>query len=252
MNGNEGNQSKRWVELAQRSYSRCCYTYTEFLTQGEQEKLITQPWRADAAPYVLWGGYPQAERKVACFGQETLCGYVEDPPICCLEISPLSSRFADSLGHRDFLGALLSLGLRRQVLGDILVVENHGYLFCLEHVASFILEQLRQVKHTMVRCVRRETLPTIILAEPEPVSFLVASERIDGVISAIYKLSRRDSQQQIIQGHVFVNDREINSVNLLLHPGDRVSVRGRGRFRYEGIESLSRKGRLRILVRIWS
>ena len=251
MHENGMEQSKRWVELAQRAYQRSCYTYTEFLSPAEQGWLAMQTWTEDCAPYVLWGGYPQAERKVACFGQETICGYQEEPPVRCLEIAPVSARFADSLGHRDFLGSVLALGLRRQVLGDILVVENRGYLFCLEHVVSFILEQLQQVKHTTVHCSLWWSPPPVVLVEPEPVQLLVASERLDGIMAAVYKLSRNDSQQQINQGRVLVNDREIHSVNLILHPGDRVSVRGKGRFRYEGIEAATRKGRLRIRVRVW-
>lgn len=247
----EQTAQKRWIELAQRAFSRCCYTYTEFLTLAEQEELSHLPLASGCGPLRFWGGYPDAERKLACFGSPELCGYTEEVPLCYLEIAPVGERFADALSHRDFLGALLSLGLRRSVLGDIRIQNNRGYLVCLEHMAAFIQEQLCQVRHTTVRCSLVEHLPEAALVLPEPTPLLVASERLDALVAAVYRLSRRESQQLISQGRVAVNDREMQSANAALHPGDRVSVRGKGRFIYEGIDASTRKGRLRVLVRIF-
>ena len=105
-----------------------------------------------AVPSSLAGGYDAAERKLACFGDEELCGYVEDPPICCIRIEPVNAKFSDALTHRDFLGSVMGLGLKREVLGDIVLEDNCGYLFCHDTVAPYIIEQLNQVRHTTVRC----------------------------------------------------------------------------------------------------
>lgn len=251
MEQNSQEQKKRWVELARRAYDRGCYTYTEFLSPMEQSELLSLPPAALASPCRLWGGTEQAERKIACFGSLELCGYEEEAPLAYLEIAPLSPRFADPLGHRDFLGALLSLGLRRQALGDILLQENRACLICLAHMAPFIQEQLVQVKHTLVRCCSLDAPPETLLALPDPTPILAASPRLDVLVAAVYHLSRSQSQQLIAQGRVAVNDRECLSADLNLTEGARVSVRGYGRFFYEAAEGNTRKGRLRLLVRIF-
>ncbi|MBQ6808767.1 MAG: hypothetical protein IJP07_06405 [Firmicutes bacterium] len=247
----EQSDRKRWIELSQRAFARCCYTYSEFLSLAEQEELSRLPLGPGSAPLRFWGGFEEAERKLACFGSPELCGYEELPPLSYLEIAPVAERFADSLSHRDFLGALLSLGLRRSVLGDILIQQNRGYLICLEHIAGFIQEQLCQVRHTTVCCRPVEQLPEAAVTLPEPVPILLASERLDALVAAVYHLSRSASQQLICQGRVALNDREAQSANAVLRPGDRVSVRGKGRFIYEGIDASTRKGRLRVMVRIF-
>ncbi len=244
-------EESRWLELARRANSRCCYTYTEFLTLAEQEDLARLPWPGDCAPRRFWGGWAGAERKLACFGSPELCGYEEDPPLVCLEIAPKAEKFAEPLTHRDFLGALMSLGLRRSVLGDILLENGRAYLFCLDNLADFILRELTQVRRTAVVCARLDRLPEEAATLPDPVQVLVASERLDGVVAAVYHLSRSASQQLIQQGRVQINDREALSANAALHSGDRVSVRGYGRFFYEGDGQATRKGRLRVWVRVF-
>lgn len=239
----------RFQELASRSIERGCYSYSEFLTLAEQSTLTAMRL---PEPYELKGGYQNAERKLACFGSLDICGYDEIAPICCMCIVPANPKFADSLTHRDFLGALIGLGIRREVLGDIVVEENKGYLFCLESMADFISSQLTQVKHTSVKTGVSDSIPAGAVHVPEKSSIVVASERLDAVIAAVYKLSRSKSQKFLSQEKVFVNSRMTDAPAYALSSGDTVSVRGFGRFIYEGIEKETHKGRLRAEVRIFS
>ena len=102
---------KRLAELSRRAYDRGICTFSEFLTPGEQTELGRMHL---AEPCVLDGGYSEAERRAAVFGGERA-------PICCLEIAPAAPKFAEELTHRDYLGSLMGLGLRRSVLGDIVL-----------------------------------------------------------------------------------------------------------------------------------
>lgn len=241
---------KRMEELAARAARRGIYTYTEFLNLAEQDLLVSKPLPAGSAPYRLWGGFDYAERKLACFGSEDDCGYAEEPPIVCLRIAPLQHKFADALTHRDFLGTLMALGIRREVLGDILIADNCGYLFCLESIADYLIEQVTQVKHTTVRCSLSEA-PELIRQEPELQQVNVASERLDAMIAAVWSLSRSESQALFPKGLVFADSRMVTSTSFEPAPGCMISVRGKGRFRYEGIARETRKGRLQIAVRIY-
>lgn len=119
---------KRFEELACRADRQGVWTDTEFLTLAEQAVLLRMRL---PVPVSLHGGYPDAERRLAAFGSEALFGFSYAPPIVCVRMAPAAERFADALTHRDFLGALMGLGVRREVMGDIRVEGSTGYLFCL-------------------------------------------------------------------------------------------------------------------------
>lgn len=240
----------RFAELAHRSFSQECYVYSEFLTMAEQDTLIRMTFDKNSAACALKGGYHTAERKIACFGDETVCGYAEEPPLVCLQIAPVALKFADQLNHRDFLGSLLALGIRRSVLGDIVLCEESAYLFCLGSVAGYIREQLTKVKHTAVQCIATAA-PAVETVLPDAVQVIVASERLDAIVAAVYKLSRRESQELLTRGQVFVNSRSTDNYGFSPASGSIISVRGFGRFIYAGVERETKKGRLHVSVRIF-
>ena len=164
-------------------------------------------------------------------------------------------KFADELNHRDFLGALMNLGIKREVLGDILVTKEKGkecvaYLFCLSSIVEYIVESLDRIKHTSVKVTRVDTLPEIAKKPLEERAVQVASERMDAVLASVYKLSRSESQKLIAEERVFRNGRAFTNNGTPLKEGDRISVRGFGRFFYDGVEKTSKKGRLYIKVRV--
>lgn len=239
---------KRFLELGARAAGRGCWVYSDFLNLAEQDILRgTQP----AAPYELYGGYDGAERRIAVFGSLEDCGYPAQPPVSCLRIAPTAQKFADALTHRDFLGALMHLGVRRETLGDIILHENCGYLFCLESMGDYIIQELTQVRHTPVSVSVAEELPPVLQTQPEPAAAVVSSERVDAVVAAVYRLSRAESQRLLAEGRIYINSRQVFAAAAGLEPGDLISVRGLGRFLYDGPLAETRKGRLRVQVRIY-
>lgn len=240
---------KRFEELAARANGRGRYTYTQFLTLAEQD-VLRKLERQLEAPFQWMGGYEAAERRLACFGREEDMGYPPDSPVCCLKIAPASKKFAGDLGHRDFLGSLMGLGLERRLLGDIQLVDGEGYLFCLEEIAPFICDNLIQVARTTVRCEVCEP-PERLSLPPEPCEVVVASQRLDALIAAVWRISRSEAQGLLEKGMVFIDGRMIESPAHNLKEGDLVSVRHQGRFRYEGTLRETKKGRLRVSVRVW-
>jgi RNA-binding protein YlmH len=242
---------KRFLDLSRRAFSQRRYTYTDFLTTAEQDVLSRTALDASCAAFELCGGFDGAERKLARFGGEALCGYTEDWPVACARIAPALQKFADTLTHRDFLGALVSLGLRRGVLGDIVLADNTAFVFCLDSVAGFIAGELTQVRHTTVTCAILEEPPALVAREPEEKSVNVASERLDAVAAAVFGLSRSDAQALFKDGKVFVNARLTENASCRPSDGDIVSVRGHGRFVFGGVSGSSRKGRLFVTVRVY-
>ena len=188
------------------------------------------------------------ERMLAQFGSPERMGYAEEPPIFCLLVRPASARFSDQLTHRDFLGALMNLGVERDTVGDIIVKENCAYVFCLARIAPYLAENLTQVKHTSVRCSITEEKPEGALFSLKEQAVQVASERADAVTARAYNLSREDSGSLFAEGRVFLNSAALSDGSKLLKEGDVVSVRGFGRYVFQGITGKSKKGKLNLRI----
>lgn len=236
----------RFNDLASRSYERGIYTYSEFLTMAEQSELKKMRLSVKAQ---LYGGYTNAERCIAVFGSEDDFGYEACPPVVFIKISPVQMKFADIFTHRDFLGSLMALGIKRETLGDIIINENCAYLVCLENIADYIISQLDKVKHTSVECSLCDELPEDVLPELEYQELIVASERLDVLISAVYNLSRNESQKRIEAETVFCNSVLIQNTSYVPEKGCIISVRGHGRFIYDGILRSTKKGRNVVAVK---
>lgn len=238
---------KRFKELENRSFNRGVYEYSDFLNMYEQD-LLFKNIKTD---FSLFGGYETAERQIAVFGNEEDFGFSPTYPITCILVSPLLQKFADDLTHRDFLGSVLGLGIKRETVGDIIIKNNTGYIFCLDTVADFIIENLKKVRHTSVKCERVEETPEEVNPEPTEKFIIVASERLDVIIAEIYNLSRSESNNLFLAKKVFVNGKLTENNSHKIKQGDIISVRGYGRFKWLGTSGETKKGRLKATVEIF-
>lgn len=239
--------TKRFTELSLKATYEYTPSFTDFLDLSEQSLLssLKLPSR-----YTFFGGYDDAERKMACFYDED-CYYepVEFPAVW-LHIAPSAPKFAQELSHRDFLGALMNLGLKRSVFGDLLLYNNSCYVYTCESMANYVTENLESVSRTKITCNILDSLPEFAKKEPEEVTVIAPSNRIDALISAVYNVSRSDSLSLISSGKVFINSTEVTQNHKTLTEDDIVSVRGHGRFVFVNItDGTTRSGKLRILIK---
>lgn len=239
---------KRLQELAEKSSRQNIYTFTDFLGMAELDAFHRMERELSYAHPELYGGSEQSERQIVRFGNPEEMGYEEAFPIVLLKIEPSMQKYADVLGHRDVLGALMNLGIERSRLGDIFLKDNCGYLFCLDSIADFITEELRKVRHTDVKCRRAEGSETLIKQEKVRQNLTVSSERADAVIAGLYHLSRTQSMELFRAQKVFVNGRICENNSYLLKKDDAVSVRGKGKFFYDGMDRETKKGKLSVGV----
>ena len=234
---------KRLTELANRSYSQGIYCFTHFLDLAGRSDFMNLLPSLPPVPWTLFGGAEGCERQILRFGSEELCGYDQPFPIAILRIAPLSAKFAEPLTHRDYLGSLMALGMERELLGDIAVRKDAAYLFCEERAASYIVENYVQARNTSLSCERIPELPEGALFETKRMLVQVASQRVDALAAHVFKMSRSDAQALFPAGKIFISGRLCESPGHTPKPGDVISVRGFGRFRYVGVESLSKKGK---------
>ena len=237
----------RLKELSKRSFNRGIWTYSEFLTMAEQALVAS----TSECSFELVGGFEAAERRIAVFGSEENCGYQYEAPLKVIKIEPVSKKFSDNLSHRDFLGSIMSLGIKREVLGDIVIRENTGYVVCLENIAEYLCDNIVQIKHTTVHCEVLDSMPEGAMSEPTEKEVLVSSERVDAVVSAVYNLSRSDSKELFDQKKIFIDSKSVISPSAALKEGNVVSVRGKGRFKYFGVVRQTKKGKIAVSVAVY-
>ena len=261
--------SRRLLELAGRTRQNDYLTHTAFLGLSEQAAFHTALTKLgvprmvpelDGVPYLLWGGRPDAERVMAVFlpsyltPEDFLAQENETPStLACIKAEPLMRKFSDDLTHRDFLGALMNLGIERETIGDIMIDRENAsaYIFITPEMAPIVREELVRVKHTSVSC--REIPPKECTVQPEfeVREGSVASERLDAVLAFVFRLARGKAQELITREAVFVDGRTAVSAGAGLTPGSRISVRGFGKFIYDGTVNTTKKGRNFIKVRIF-
>lgn len=244
----------RMEDLANRAYRQNTYTYTNFLSSSDLEVFYELCPKLSFVGYRLFGGYEGSDRLMVGFGSEEVNGYTEEFPIDSIRIMPLIDKFSDELTHRDFLGALMNLGIEREMLGDILIrpsdksgKRNTAYLFCVSKISDYILENLTKVKHTNVKT-QLCTSPDLKDLAPgkETMHIIVASPRIDAVAAGITKLSRSQVVTLFREKKVSLNHRIFENNSYMLKPGDVLSIRGYGKYDFIEVGGETRKGRLSV------
>lgn len=236
-------QRKHLQELAARAAKQGDILYSRFLTPAE---CADAHWaaRQESVNCAFFGGYEDAERRIAAFSVAALTEMPEDAPIRWLSIH-WDVRFGD-LAHRDLLGATLSLGLDRDVFGDIIIQDNNAYLVVREEIVPYVCEHLVKAGNTSVLTTQLTGQPDI----PKPVYRVrhdtVSSLRLDAVIATAFHLSRSEAAGAIRSGLCKVDHRQIMEPDFMLEQGMMLSLRGKGRVRLGEIGDLNRKGRVGI------
>lgn len=246
MDADEALFQKRLAELAKKAYTNSQYLFTGFLSLAELNIYYQMERELSYVPVTVFGGTADCERVMLRFGDEELCGYEAPFPIVCVEIAPLVEKFGEALNHRDYLGALMNLGIERATLGDIVIDGKRAFLFCTEKMSPYIIDELDKVRHTNVRCEIAGEIPKSTVTRLERKMVQVSAARADSIIAKLYNLSRSESVELFRAKKVFVNGRLNENNSGQLKPGDKVSVRGFGRFAFVGVSGETRKGKLNV------
>lgn len=214
---------------------------------GREQAVVKRHFsarRLDAQTF-FWGGFADAERRMLGVFPEGVEPDGAMFPITAVQITWKGIE----LTHRDFLGALLSLGLKREKVGDLVLQQKRCVAFLEDAVASFVLSNLSRVGRTSVVCtaytgedVRRE-------AHFKEINDTIASERLDCVVAALINLSRAQAGKCIAGGLVALDFLPVTDRTCKVPYGATVSVRGHGRFLVDTVGPPTRKGRLRLTAR---
>ena len=242
------------IDLARQAETRGAYTYSGFLGLPEQDIYTRLQPEISFIPNMLFGGSEASERQIAVFGSEKELGYPPEYPIVVMKISPTAGKFSEMLTHRDFMGAILNLGIDRSLIGDIIVRGNDAYVYCLTSIQDYLRDNLISVRHTDVSCTFAADMAHVQdIPELRPVltpqSINVASERMDSIVAGFTNISRSHIKELFLRQRVLLNGRIITSLSVSPKPGDVITVRGFGKAVYDGVSGKSKKGRLYVTLR---
>jgi RNA-binding protein YlmH len=233
-----------------KNYVETHYTakLTDFLDPREQHILKMLIGEQDEVNYRLYGGSPDVERKRALIIPEYLTVDEEEEFQVSLFEIHYPVKFV-TIQHRQVLGTLMSLGLKRGKFGDILLKDNKCQFFAAKEISDYIKSNVETIGRAGVKLVESDRQKAISTNEIwDERDLTISSLRLDTVISGIYQVSRQKSQLFIQQGLVKVNWTLTESPSFECGVGDMISVRGYGRAKILAIEGKTKKEKWRINV----
>ena len=251
------------------------FIISRFMSPSEQALFAAELWREDpsvASRSFFYGGATGADRRVCIavpsyidvdgiprdvFSSERetrfLSAVREMAPDETFGIVPLSISGGGfvTIGHRDYMGSILALGIEREVVGDIAVTGNHSAIvFVSEVISSYILNSLSRAGRDGVRVSVADVPPDFAVPRKYDVLHLVAaSPRADAVVAALTNSSRAEAKDLCLGGFVDVNYVSCTATDKTVTVGDIISVRGYGKFIIDSFNGETRSGRARLSVR---
>ena len=236
---------ERVREMVESCADRGTPRFTAFLDE-RQQRIARSAGSAPGVECGFFGGYEGAERALFYAVPDYLVPADGEE---IFPIVPVTAAYPERfpLEHRDFLGALMNLGLRREAIGDILIGPGIAVLFLWEPVAELVLAELTRVGRVGVRLSRGKPPELPAAHSFETITGTVSSMRLDCVVSLVTRESRDDSARLVRSGLVAVNAAVVESPSAKVGEGDRISVRGYGKFIVGEIGAPTKKERLHLI-----
>lgn len=246
------------LDLKDRCATESVVTHSNFLSADELSDAIkTERKYNEYVDTFYYGGYSEAERKVIVFvpkfyevTEENFEDFINTEELNPLAVLKVKKDKFSKLTHRDYLGAIMGLGLKREVTGDIILSDDGCTLFCLKSIASYLTENLRQAGRGQLTVSMSRTSDCVLTEiNTETVFVSVASLRLDCLVAAAFRLSRTSAVNAVNQGIVYVNSVQILKTDYQLKQGDKLVLRGKGKAYLDEIIRENKKGRIHINIK---
>lgn len=229
-------------DKAQAAEKKGIAMFTSFLSEREAAIVEERRKHIDSIPYKAFGGFDEAGRVMLCFSE-----YEDEVfPIKAIRVT---GKGIDTLKHPDLLGSIMSLGLERSCVGDIVKSEGEWIIFCEEDIASYIAESLKEVGGVYVSCTECEVSELKVKLQFEEITGTVSSLRADSVVAVMLKTSRSKAQEYIESQRFFLNQLLCTKCDKEIREGDILTVRHHGKARLSEISGKSKKGRIFITIK---
>ncbi len=239
----------RFKELSVRASKLGRYCYTDFLSISDKVYLKEAGINGnDSAIVDTFGGAQYCDRVIFRFGNSMDIGYEEEYPIRIIQVIPKTSNFRQ-IEHRDILGTVMGLGLERSKIGDIKLSQNEAYIFALENIADYIIQNVTQINKMPVSCNIVDEVSEEIINSFTDMDCVAASLRVDCIAGTLTKKSRTASVDLIKEKKFMVNGIIPLKTSSLIKDGDIIVIRGYGKFMYDGVSGNTGNGNLHLKFR---
>lgn len=203
--------------------------------------------------YKLYGGYDEAERKVAIIYPEKYDEKMLEKnygKILKIVRVLLPEEEHGKYAHRNYLGGIVKLGLNREKVGDILVADEGADIITVENFANILKEQLPTLTRFDASTITIEEIQNVKKKEikVEEVKIIVPSLRLDNIVSDLAKTSRSKAVQIIDQERVFINGQNETKASKQIKLNDIITIRGKGRFVIKEFAGTTRSGRTVVVI----
>lgn len=188
------------------------------------------------------GAYDEADRRIISFNNK----YFYEYPFICLKITN-KSKFKN-LTHKDYLGSIMSLGIEREKLGDLRVVEDYAVVPVYEDIASYIITSMESVGRCPVKIeiIDKEHLPQSVFEE---IVINIPSLRIDNYVSKLANVSRAKAIELIQNNKVSVNYCKIKEKSKEVQENNVITISGVGKFRTGSIVGNTKSGKIKVVIK---
>jgi len=227
--------------------------YTDFLDLAQIELVQKFINKIKLENYMSYGGFEQAERKMFVIYPEKFNGVVVEKSLSNI-VQIIRIVLPDDLKgkytHRDYLGAVIKLGIERKKVGDIIVDNNGADIIIDKDIVKFLLDNLPSLTRFSKSTITVEDINDLRPVEirKDELEIIVSSMRLDNVISELARCSRNKALDIINTERVFVNFECETKKTKQIKPGDMVTIRGKGRFFIKEIIGQTRSGRTVIKI----
>lgn len=225
--------------------------YTDFLDIRQSKMLEKVMKELKLNNYFLYGGYLEAERNVLVIFPNKLedvfkQGQFDYNSIVEVIRIKLPNELKGMYSHRDYLGAVIKIGMKREKVGDIITNNNGADLIVLKESAKYILEGLKGLTRFSKSDFEEVKIEELNIAEPkiQRLEIIIPSMRIDSIVSEAIRISRSKASDMIKEERVFINNELITKGSKEAKEGDKVTVRGKGRFKVGNVINTTKKGNL--------
>lgn len=227
--------------------------YTDFLDMYQVALVESFLRKIKFQNYKLYGGYEEAERKILIvypekYNEQMLEKNYHKMLKIVRVILPEEEK--GNYSHRNYLGGIVKLGLKREKVGDIIVSKEGADILTVEDFADILKQQLPSLTRFEMSKIRIEEIQNLQKREikVEEIKIIVPSLRLDNFVSDLARTSRSKAVQIINQERVFVNGQNETKVSKLLKLNDTITIRGKGRFVIKELAGTTRSGRTVVLI----
>lgn len=228
--------------------------HTDFLDVYQKhvlEKILKQEHIQN---YIITGATEDAERAIIVFYPDKLkevvsLNYKKILPIVCIRIN-LPKEMYGKYTHRDYLGGLIKLGIKREKIGDIYVFNDGADILILNEISKFIFTNINSLTRFSKSKIEKIDLEYIREKQvnKEEFKIIVSSMRLDCVISELLKTSRGKAEEIIKEQRVFVNFESVEKLTKQIKENDLITVRGKGRFEISKIDGTTKSERIKLII----